>query len=72
MSYQGHHDIVNTKLSDKQLRVNLKNVMDTLKTNRKNLITSRYTDWEELREKGKALKQKTLSWQVRRPISTPF
>ncbi|WP_295736786.1 LutB/LldF family L-lactate oxidation iron-sulfur protein [uncultured Helicobacter sp.] len=61
MSYQGHHDIVNTKLSDKQLRVNLKNVMDTLKTNRKNLITSRYTDWEELREKGKALKQKTLS-----------
>ena len=61
MSYQGHHDIVNTKLSDKQLRVNLKNVMDTLKTNRKNLITSRFIDWEELREKGKALKQKTLS-----------
>ena len=61
MSYQGHHDIVNTKLNDKQLRTNLKNVMDTLKTNRKNLITSRYIDWEELREKGKALKQKTLS-----------
>lgn len=61
MSHQGHHDIVNTKLSDKQLRTNLKNVMDTLKTNRKNLIASRYTDWEELREKSKALKQKTLS-----------
>ncbi len=61
MSYQGHHDIVNTKLNDKQLRDNLKSVMDTLKTNRKNLIASRYTDWEELREKGKALKEKTLS-----------
>lgn len=61
MSHQEHTNIVHTKLNDKQLRKNLKSVMDTLKTNRKNLITSRYTDWEALREQGKAVKQKSLS-----------
>ncbi|PAF51634.1 LutB/LldF family L-lactate oxidation iron-sulfur protein [Helicobacter sp. 13S00477-4] len=49
------------KLSDEQLRKNLKSAMDTLKTNRKNLIKQRYTDWEGLRELGKEVKLKTLS-----------
>ena len=61
MSHQEHTNIVHTKLNDKQLRTNLKSVMDTLKGNRKNLIASRYTDWEALREQGRAVKQKTLS-----------
>lgn len=61
MSYQTHTSIVHSKLNDKQLRENLKNVMDTLKGNRKKLITSRYMDWEALRESGRAIKQKTLS-----------
>ncbi|MCH5313585.1 MAG: iron-sulfur cluster-binding protein [Helicobacter sp.] len=57
----GHSAIVHHKLNDAQLRKNLKSVMDTLKNNRKNLIASRYTDWETLREQGKAVKQKSLS-----------
>lgn len=61
MSHQEHTDIVHTKLGDKQLRKNLQSVMDTLKNNRKNLIKSRYTDWEGLRELGKEVKQKCLS-----------
>ena len=61
MSHQEHTNIVHTKLNDKQLRTNLKSVMDTLKGNRKNLISSRYIDWEALREQGRAVKQKTLS-----------
>lgn len=61
MSHQEHYNIVHTKLHDKQLRTNLKSVMDTLKKNRKNLISSRFTDWEGLREQGRAVKQKSLS-----------
>lgn len=61
MSHKDHNTIVHDKLNDQQLRQNLKSVMDTLKGNRKNLITSRYVDWEALREQGRALKQKTLS-----------
>ncbi|TLD96879.1 iron-sulfur cluster-binding protein [Helicobacter jaachi] len=61
MSSQEHYSIVHNKLADKQLRENLKNVMTTLKTNRKNLITSRFKDWEGLREQGRAVKQKSLS-----------
>ncbi|TLD80232.1 iron-sulfur cluster-binding protein [Helicobacter sp. MIT 05-5293] len=61
MSHQEHTDIVHIKLGDKQLRKNLQSVMDTLKNNRKNLIKSRYTDWEGLRELGKEVKQKCLS-----------
>lgn len=49
------------KLGDKQLRKNLKSVMNTLKTNRKNLINNRYNDWEGLRELGKQAKIKALS-----------
>ncbi len=54
-------EIVHTKLNDKQLRENLKAGMRTLKKNRKNTIAARYTDWEELRELGRKVKQNALS-----------
>ncbi|PAF53113.1 iron-sulfur cluster-binding protein [Helicobacter sp. 13S00482-2] len=60
-SNEQYEATINKKLSDPQLRKNLKSVMNTLKTNRKNLINARYTDWEGLRELGKAVKLKALS-----------
>ncbi|RDU65402.1 iron-sulfur cluster-binding protein [Helicobacter didelphidarum] len=54
------HHAINGNLNDKQLRANLKNAMDTLKNNRKNLINARFYDWESLRNKGKEIKQKNL------------
>lgn len=60
-SNEQYEDTISEKLSDNQLRKNLKSVMTTLKTNRKNLINARYTDWEGLRELGKAVKIKALS-----------
>ncbi|RDU62422.1 LutB/LldF family L-lactate oxidation iron-sulfur protein [Helicobacter sp. MIT 14-3879] len=56
-----YNNIIHNKLNDKQLRKNLKSVMDTLKKNRKNTIASRYTNWEELRELGRKVKQNSLS-----------
>ncbi len=56
-----YHSIIQSKLQDAQLRNNLLNGMDTLKTNRKNLIANRFIDWESLREKAKQLKNKNLS-----------
>ena len=58
---QQYHDIVHTKLEDAQLRKNLLSVMDTLKGNRKKLISTRFLDWEALRQTGKEIKQKNLS-----------
>ena len=58
---QQYHDVIHTKLEDAQLRKNLLSVMDTLKGNRKKLISTRFLDWEALREKGKEIKQKNLS-----------
>ncbi|PAF47998.1 iron-sulfur cluster-binding protein [Helicobacter sp. 12S02634-8] len=60
-STQEYEDTIAAKLSDTQLRKNLKSVMRTLKTNRKNLIAGRYTDWEGLRELGKEVKIKALA-----------
>ncbi|PAF42363.1 LutB/LldF family L-lactate oxidation iron-sulfur protein [Helicobacter sp. 11S02596-1] len=60
-SAKEYEDTISAKLNDTQLRKNLQSVMKTLKTNRKNLITSRYTDWEGLRELGKEVKAKALS-----------
>lgn len=57
---QKYHTAIDSNLYDKQLRVNLKNAMDTLKNNRKNLIGARFYDWEGLRNKGKEIKQKNL------------
>lgn len=55
------HNIVNEKLQDEQLRKNLSTVMDTLKNNRKKLIANRFLDWEDLRDRGYQVKQKSLS-----------
>ncbi|PAF46572.1 iron-sulfur cluster-binding protein [Helicobacter sp. 12S02232-10] len=60
-SAKQYEDAISSKLADGQLRKNLKSAMTTLKTNRKNLISSRYTDWEGLRELGKEVKIKSLS-----------
>lgn len=56
-----YDEVVHTKLNDEQLRKNLKSVMQTLKQNRKNTIASRYTNWEDLRELGRKVKQNALS-----------
>lgn len=51
---------VTKRLGDEQLRTNLKNGMTTLKTNRKNLITTRFNDWEQMREIAKNVKLNAL------------
>ena len=57
---QEYHNAINKGLDNKQLRTNLRQAMDTLRNNRKNLIQTRFIDWQGLREKGKRLKQKNL------------
>lgn len=56
-----YHYAIEKGLNDEQLRTNLLNAMDTLRGNRKKLINTRYTDWEDLRKKAKELKQKTCA-----------
>ncbi len=56
-----HNNIVNQKLKDKQLRDNLYSAMHLLQKNRQNLTQNKYTDWEELREKGRQVKANALS-----------
>lgn len=56
-----YKNIIHEKLNNKQLRENLKSVMCTLKTNRSNTIASRFTNWDELRELGRKVKQNALS-----------
>ncbi|WP_104706696.1 LutB/LldF family L-lactate oxidation iron-sulfur protein [Helicobacter bizzozeronii] len=60
-SAQEYEEAIKAKLEDEQLRTNLRSAMDTLITNRKNLIANRYHDWEELRELGKNAKLKVLA-----------
>lgn len=55
------HTAINEGLENKQLRTNLLSAMDTLRANRKKLLTTRFIHWESLREKGKGLKQNTLA-----------
>ena len=55
------HTAINEGLENKQLRTNLLSAMDTLRTNRKKLLSTRFIHWESLREKGKGLKQNALS-----------
>ena len=59
-SDQQYKDSINTHLSDSQLRENLKSCMDTLKGNRKRLVSTRYKDWEALRELGRQIKERAL------------
>lgn len=60
MSYN-HEELVNTKLNDKQLRANLYSAMHTLQKNRKNLLSTKFQNFEELRGKAKALKNNALA-----------
>lgn len=64
VSYQDikdkYHNAIQTGLNDKQLRTNLLNAMDTLRTKRKELINARFLDWEALRRRAKEVKQKNL------------
>lgn len=55
-----YHSAIEKGLSNKQLQENLLRAMDTLRGNRKKLVTTRFIDWESLRAKGKELKQKNL------------
>ncbi|MCE3039469.1 LutB/LldF family L-lactate oxidation iron-sulfur protein [Helicobacter anatolicus] len=60
-STQEYQEIIQEKLTNRQLRENLKTAMDTLKNNRKNLINARYTKWSDLREEGRRVKLKALT-----------
>ncbi len=60
-SKEQYEAIIHQKLNDNQLRENLQSVMQTLRKNRKNTIGSRYTNWEELRELGRKVKQNALA-----------
>lgn len=53
--------LIKEKLNDAQMRANLDSAMHTLQKNRKNLIASHFTNWQELRERGKNVKQKALN-----------
>lgn len=61
MSYKDHTQIVHEKLLDTQMRTNIFTVMHTLRKNRKNLLKTRYHNWEELREIGKRAKNNNLA-----------
>ncbi len=56
-----HKNLVHEKLSNKALRQNLTNAMHTLQRNRKKLIETKFTDWDGLRSKAKAVKNNALS-----------
>lgn len=55
-----HKDIVAQKLADQQMRENLSSAMHTLQNNRAGIIGSKFNDWEGLREKAKAVKNRSL------------
>ena len=62
-SNQEYEKAIHQRLTDPQLRTNLKSAMDTLKANRKKLIESRYggqKKWEELREEAQKVKMRAL------------
>ena len=56
---QQYHDIVHTKLEDAQLRKNLLSVMDTLKGNRKKLISTRFWIGRRCVKRASRLSKKT-------------
>ncbi|MDY3668046.1 MAG: LutB/LldF family L-lactate oxidation iron-sulfur protein, partial [Campylobacter sp.] len=56
-----NNKLIQEKLNDAQMRANLDNAMHTLQRNRKNLIAANFTNWQELRERGKNVKQNALN-----------
>lgn len=59
-SNQDYENAIHERITNTQLRTNLKAAMDTLKTKRKNLIATKFMDWEGLREEARKLKMRTL------------
>ncbi|MDU7693035.1 MAG: LutB/LldF family L-lactate oxidation iron-sulfur protein [Helicobacter sp.] len=57
---QDFENIIEEKLDDNQLQANLHSAMSTLKAKRKDLLKLRFSDWEGLRTRGQAVKQKSL------------
>ena len=55
-----HVQIVQEKLSDRQMRTNLTSAMHTLQHNRGELITHKYIDWQGLRCQAQAVKTASL------------
>ncbi|WP_120945971.1 LutB/LldF family L-lactate oxidation iron-sulfur protein [Helicobacter labacensis] len=60
-SDQDYEKVITEKLGDAQLRTNLRSAMDTLIHKRRDLLASRYPEWERLREMGKNAKLKVLA-----------
>ena len=56
-----NNKLIQEKLNDAQMRANLDSAMHTLQRNRKNLIAANFTNWQELRERGKNVKQNALN-----------
>lgn len=56
-----YENIIAEKLLDNQLEQNLNSAMSTLKAKRKDMIKTRFHDWNGLTELGARVKQKTLS-----------
>lgn len=56
-----YEKLIEEKLGDKQLRDNLRHAMDALRKGRKTLVDTRYNNWEELRERAKEVKLRSLA-----------
>ena len=56
-----HEKLVNQKLADKQLRENLDKAMHTLQGNRNRLSTTKFKNFDELRNRAKTVKNNALA-----------
>ncbi|MGM9995354.1 MAG: iron-sulfur cluster-binding protein, partial [Campylobacter sp.] len=61
LAMSANNKLIQEKLNDAQMRANLDSAMHTLQRNRKNLIAANFTNWQELRERGKNVKQNALN-----------
>ena len=61
LAMSANNELIQEKLNDAQMRANLDSAMHTLQRNRKNLIAANFTNWQELRERGKNVKQNALN-----------
>lgn len=60
-SAKQYEEVIHQKIHNEQLGKNLDAAMTTLKTKRKALISSQYSDWEEFRELAREVKMRALS-----------
>lgn len=59
-SHEHYLTTLDEKLHDKQMRDNLHSAMSTLRAGRKRLVENNFNDWEHLRTKASAVKDKCL------------